>query len=754
MAKLRTRTRRIFRVGLALAVAALAGWFVLPFAVPLPEALRAPPPASAQWLDRHGELIRHLALPDSTRATPVPLDEIPSALIDCTLAAEDKRFWSHGGVDLLAIARAATDAVRQREVVSGASTITQQLIKISSPPARRTVWAKLREALAARRLEMSWDKRRILSAYLNRLDYGNLRIGPAEAARFYFQKPLADLSLGECALLAGLPQAPSRLNPLRHPQRALDRRAVVLDRLAAAGKTDAASISLARRETPVFRPLPEPRLAPWLQAPPAGGSTARTTLDLALQRRVEAIVREETLPLREANLRHAAVVAIHNPTREILVLVSSADWSDARGGQINGALAPRSPGSVLKPFTYLLALDRNQRTPVSILADVPTSFRTLEGLDLPENYDRTCRGPVTLRTALASSLNLPALRELNALGGPRPLHDLLTQLGLTTLGNDPHAHGLGLTLGNAPARLLELTNAYATLATLGGHRPPVLFPDHPTAPEQPLLDPLHCYLIADILSDPAARASLFSPGGPLDLPFRCAAKTGTSSDFHDNWCIGYTPEFTVGVWAGNFEHQPMKGLSGVDGAGPIFHRTLRALHQGTAPTWFATPHGLTEVTVDVRTGKRLPDGSTGPHVRRDLVPDSLVPPVAAADDCDAEGRARLDASFKGWFDSRHNRRRGELTLDVSLPAAEPLRIITPTNGMTYLLDPEIPGGSSRLRPVTNIPGTVRWTSETLRIEEVPDAEPIIHLTPGEHHLTATDPRDGSIRHLRIRVGSL
>lgn len=269
-----------------------------------------------------------------------------------------------------------------------------------------------------------------------------------------------------------------------------------------------------------------------------------------------------------------------------------------------------------------------------------------------------------------------------------------------------------------------------------------------------MLDPLHCYLIADILSDPAARASLFSPGGPLDLPFRCAAKTGTSSDFHDNWCIGYTPEFTVGVWAGNFEHQPMKGLSGVDGAGPIFHRTLCALHQGTAPTWFATPPGLTGVTVDVRTGKRLPDGSTGPHVRRDLVPDSLVPPVAAAADCDAEGRARLDASFKGWFDSRHNRRRGELTLDVSLPAAEPLRIITPTDGMTYLLDPEIPGGSSRLRPVTNFPGTVRWTSETLRIEEVPDAEPIIHLTPGEHHLTATDPRDGSIRHLRIRVGSL
>jgi penicillin-binding protein 1C len=251
------RTIRRHSWAMLAALACLAGlvWFVLPWCVPIPRDLLENPDASPVVLDRHGEPVSRLTLPDFTRSSPVPNDRLPADLIHCTLAAEDKRFYQHGGVDLLATGRAARDLLSNRRVVSGASTITQQLIKISSPPVRRGPMTKIREALAARRLEMTWDKGRILNAYLNRLDYGNLRRGTAEAARFYFQKPLRDLSLAECALLAGLPQAPSRLNPIRHPERALARRNNVLDRLAINGLTENGRVSAAMAEPVKLRPF-------------------------------------------------------------------------------------------------------------------------------------------------------------------------------------------------------------------------------------------------------------------------------------------------------------------------------------------------------------------------------------------------------------------------------------------------------------------------------------------------------------------
>ncbi len=749
--------RAIARLALAAALAGFVAWYGLPLMVSLPHGLLKNPQASPVFVDRHGNPVTRLALPGATRSAPVAADQLPADLVACTIAAEDKRFQSHGGVDPLATLRAARDLALHRRVVSGASTITQQLIKISLPPSERGILRKLHEALAARHLEMHWTKEQILTAYLNRLDYGNLRIGAAEAARFYFQKPLADLSLAECALLAGLPQGPSRLNPIKHPQRALSRRNTVLKRLADMNGIEASRIARAAAEPLSLRPLSEKSPAPWLAAltaPHASEGIIRTTLDLGIQNDLETIVREETAKLRDSNLRHAAVVVINPSDGGILALVSSADWNDPRGGQINGALLPRSPGSALKPFTYLLALDRGGRIPASILADVPSPFRTPEGLNLPENYDRAYRGPVTLRRALACSLNIPALRELNLLGGPAPLHETLTRLGLTTLGDDPQAHGLGLTLGNAPVRLLELTNAYATLARAGQHRPAVLFPDAAAPPvSETGFSAAAIHLIADILSDPAARAPSFPPGGPLDLPFRCAVKTGTSSDFRDNWCVGFTPEFAVGVWAGNFESQPMKGISGVAGAGPIFHRTMLRLHRDKPASWFPRPPGLLDIRIDPRNGKSFAPDDEDPRFIREIAPAERVPSPAVAADYDAQGRALLGPAYAAWFESPYNQRRGELAMDPAPPVIEPLRIITPTDGMTLLLDPEIPSGSERLRPVTNLPGTARWSSTTLRVEPS-TPEPVIHLTPGSHVLVATDPRTGETRSLTLHVKRL
>lgn len=730
----------------------MAAWFVAPFCVRLPESLLERPRQSPTLLDRRGKPILHLTLPDASRSAPVDLAGFPPDLIACTLAAEDKRFRDHGGIDYLATLRATRDLILKRRVVSGASTITQQLVKISKPSEKRGPLAKIHEILAARRLEMIWSKDRILTEYLNRLDYGNLRTGAAEAARFYFQKPLPDLSLAECALLAGIPQAPSRLNPLRHPEKAVARRNTVLQRLAASGKTESTRIARAINEPLGLRPLTENQPARWLSilTPPKSTGEIRTTLDLSVQTDLEAIAREETAKLRSSNLRHAAIVAIHNPSGEILALVSSSDWNDPRGGQFNGTTVPRSPGSALKPFTYLLAMDRNHRTPVSVLADIPSPYRTPQGVALPENYDRTYRGPVTLRSALACSLNVPAMRELNALGGPAPLHELLTQLGLTTLGSDPSAHGLGLTIGNAPVALLELTNAYATLARGGRHLPPVLFPEKPPAAFRLPVSGTSIHLITDILSDPAARAPSFPPGGPLDLPFRCAVKTGTSSDFRDNWCIGYTPEFTVGVWAGNFENQPMKGISGISGAGPIFHRAMLRLHRDQEPTWFPRPQEIIDVAIDTRTGKQILDATGNSHVVKDIVPAELAPPAATGADYDSGSRALLDPSYTAWFTSSHNHRQGELALDPAPERLEPLKIITPSDGMTLLLDPDIPSGSDKLRPVTNLPGTARWSSPTLKIDQA-TPEPVIHLTPGTHTLTATDLRTGVAHGITLHV---
>ncbi len=730
-----------------------AAWFLLPWAFPIPSTLVVDAEGSPLLLDRHGKPIRHLVSDDFTRSAPVPLSEIPPQLIDCSLAAEDKRFREHHGIDFLATARSAYDLLRNRKVVSGASTVTQQLAKLSLPPGPRTIGAKIREALLARRLEMSWSKDRILTAYFSKLDYGNLRIGPKEAARFYFQKPLRDLSLGQCALLAGLPQAPSRLNPIRNPNNALARREMVLDRLEAGGKYGSSEIDIARSEPLLLRPLKERLAAPWLRRLPDGEKSLRSTLDLDLQREIERIVSEETARLKSSNLRHAAVVVIDNSSGEILAMVSSADWRDARGGQVHGALSPRSPGSTLKPFTYLLSFRELGYFPGTVIADIPTRLRTEQGLQLPENYDRRFRGPVTIRQALACSLNVPALRELNDLGGPAPLYELLRKLGITTL-DEPAAHyGLGLTLGNAPVNLLELTNAYACLARSGLFLPTRLFMDEKAAEPVRLIDETAAWMISDILSDPKARAPSFSSGGPLDSPFRCAVKTGTSSDFRDNWCIGYTPEFTVGVWAGNFENQPMKGLSGVSGAAPIFHRAMVSAHKLLPPTWPSIPEEITEVTIDVRTGKTVPTGPIREIAEKftasEWNPRGNLVPIARAADYDLEGKVKLSAEYRDWFASPQNLRRGELAMEDASASHIPLEIDRPRDGAILLLDPELPGGGKELKFLTNLPEFTSWRCDTLEVRD-----DIAILEEGTHVLIVTDTRDASEKRITIQVRKL
>ncbi len=756
------KRRTVVRTLITLALLTIT-WQLLPYAFPIPDKLLAGPSPNPTLLDRSGQVLDDVPRLDYFRHKAASLDEIPADLVFATLAAEDKRFYSHGGADYKATARAVYQTIKFNRFISGASTITQQTVKITSPPADRNFRAKFREIQTARHLEANWDKDQILTAYLNNLDYGSHRQGSVEAAAHFFGKPIADLSLAECALLAGLPQAPSRLNPLRNPKGALKRRDWILSRLAIVFDYDQDRIAAALAEPLLLRGndhiTSAPHLAATFRADPnyRAGGTVQTTLDGKLQRRLNTVVHEELVRLEEQNVQQAALVVLHNPTGELRAMIGSADYHHPSGGQVNGALAPRSAGSTLKPFTYLLAFERGGLFPGSIVGDIPTPFRTAEGLNAPKNYDHRHYGPVTVRHALSNSLNVAAMRTLNQNGGPAPLHKLLTELGFTTLTRTPAEYGLGLTIGNAEVTLAELTNGFATLARLGDHHP-IRITQDPQTPSPLITDNSSlitaapaAYLISHILSDNTARADAFGHRSALRLPFRCAVKTGTSSDFRDNWCIGYTAEFTVGVWVGNFDNTPMRGISGVSGAGPIFHQTMLALHENTEPTWMTQPDSLTQITIDPRTGHRFirPPAPGTPHTAIELCNNDRFPLPVSPHDYNPDGLAILDTSYEEWFTSPDNLRRSDFILASETVVELTTHIITPAYGSTYLLDPELPTRGQRLKLLSNVTDDVTWECDTLTLEN-----DTALLTPGTHVITLHHPTTSQTVKRRFTVESL
>lgn len=775
--------RRTFRVGLGgvglAALLLIGGWWALRW-VPLPPGLFKPPPLAVELVDRHGQPLREIS-PTDLVTRRASLSEVPPNLMAATVAVEDRRFWDHPGVDLRAYARAAWQFVRHGHVVSGGSTIAQQVIKLAQPRPR-TLRTKVIEALQALRLEQVWTRQRILAEYLNRLDYGHLRRGCASAAAFYFGRPAGDLSAAEAAFLAGLPQGPTRLNPYRHFDRAKRRQERVLAAMRATGYLGEAEYRRALAEPIRLRPPRREFAAPHfvdlvlqLQPDPLtanAGGTLRTTLDLALNRAAGRTLREHLARLRDRNVRQGAVVVIENRTGAVRALVGSADYFAADAGQVNGAWSPRSPGSTLKPFTYLLALERGA-TPASIVADVPTEFATPTGVFAPLNYSRRCRGPTSYRLALANSLNIPAVRVLDDLGGPAALQTCLETLGLTTLTQPPDFYGLGLTIGNAEVRLLELANAYAALARLGVYRPFRLLADPPPDREgqragRRVADAGAAWLIADMLSDNAARALEFGLDSPLRFDFPVACKTGTSTDFRDNWAFGYTPEFTVGVWVGNFDGTPMQGVSGVTGAAPVLHAVFTQLHERFGTSWFAPPTNVVECLVNPWTGKRLT--AARPEAVHEKCLATCRPPLECADDYDAAGRVRLPAEYAEWLASGENWLAGRVVLaspqgvergrpfrvplpgtaaeasdrsatDAVATATAPPRVRSPLPGTVFFLDPDLPDAGDRVRLQAEPPTGLVWQSATLRIETVGN-RCFARLTEGRHELVVRDPVSG------------
>ena len=584
--------------------------------IPFPRRRLNPAPVvSLRITDRNGILLREVLSDEGGRCRWVGLSEVSPYVIKATLAAEDKDFYVHSGVQLLSTVRAFWQNARQGRVISGASTISQQLMR-NIFHGRRDLWSKLRETWLAVRLEHTVSKDEILEQYLNRIAYGNQALGIEAASRLYFDKPASHLGLAESAFLAVLPRSPSGLNPYRNIERVRHGQADILDRMNRFKFITALERERAEKERVNLLPASAKFRAPHFcdhvlsQIPSKDRrqlDAVRTSLDVRLQEKIETLLNEHLSGLREKGISNGAVVVLDNENGDVLSMTGSRDFFDeAHDGQVNGALSLRQPGSALKPFTYALALEKGM-TAASLLEDSEAQVSTLEGYYLPRNFDRRYHGPVSLRNALACSYNIPAVRILETLG-PDLLYQRLKMLSFDSLEKGPGFYGVGLTLGNGEVSLLELSRAYACLARGGlfqkdrsilgfrwangtDDREPV------PAPARRIFSTEVSYIITHILSDPDARISAFGYNSPLALPFAAAAKTGTSKDFRDNWTVGFSPRCTVGVWVGNFDGEPMHNVSGITGCGPLFRDIMQLLHGEEEDREFSRPAGVVTAPV-------------------------------------------------------------------------------------------------------------------------------------------------------------
>ncbi len=686
---------------------------------------------AVDWVDRYGATLRASGAEDGPWRRELAEGDIPESVVRCTLAAEDARFFGHGGVDVLATERAAWQWARNGRVISGASTITQQRVKLGHPRPR-TLWTKVVEATQAMRLERAWDKQRILRSYLARVDYGNRAEGLAAAARHYFGKAPRDLSWAEAAMLAGLPQAPTRLNPRLRMDRAKARQEWILGRCVKLGWLDEATARRAAGEelrlVPCTGPWTAPHFVEVVRARHGSDAAGRvmTTLDAGLQSACEGIVRARLAELSGRRVRDAAMVVIEHATGEVRAWVGSPDWSRADGGQVDGVLARRSPGSALKPFAYLRAFEGGAMAS-DVVADVPMRVWTDTGLYEPRNYDGRFRGPVSLREALAGSLNIPAVRVLEGIGGAEGFVGVMRGFGMETGGGRVGVPGLGVVLGEAEVRLVELANAYATLARMGWWIPWRVTPGDPVEGRR-VADAGACWLVADVLSDPLARAAEFGMQSVLSPGMRVACKTGTSTGFRDNWALGYTPRFTAGVWAGNFDGTPMAEVSGVSGAGVMLGDVLMELSRRHGDAgWFEEPAGLTRARVEPLSGRRRRGVGEG---REEVFLAGTRPGWERDGDRDVHGRVVLGLEYREWMEGEGARMSDRMVVKEGGGPGMPV-VITPVAGTRYVLDGDAAEGTQRV--MLRASGGTDWTSPTLRLERHGEGVEAV-LEPGRHVL--------------------
>jgi penicillin-binding protein 1C len=759
---------------LALAVLALP-WLALGLGacfLSLPVALTASEARTTVLvLDRDGRLLREVSVGRGAAEAPVQLAELSPWVVPALLAAEDARFHRHPGVDPLAVTRAFAQLVVARRVVSGASTLTQQLAR-TLQPVPRSARGKLYEMALALRIEASLPKSRILEEYLSRVEFGPNLFGIDAASRHYFGKPASALDVAEAAALVSIPRGPALYDPRRRPQLLERRRLRVLGRMALLGFLTPAELARAEltpiRVDPASGAVGAEHITFSLArrfASQAGQRTRslRTSLNAELQREAERVAKAALPSLTAHDGDAISLIVLDNETSDVLAYVGSPSYFDEkRQGANDGVVAKRQPGSTLKPFLYAAAMEDLGYGPATLLPDLPRDYLVPGGSFAPRNYDQHFRGPVLLRQALGSSLNLPALEVASRLGPPRLLQ-VLRRFGFASLERDAEHYGVGLSLGDGEVTLLELAGAYAALAR-GGERlaprfvlartgptgEPVRTPDEPG---QRVLRPELAASLSDVLSDDAARMAGFGRDSVLNLPFPVAAKTGTSKGFRDNWAVGYTHEVTVAVWVGNFDGAPLRDASGITVAGPAFHELMLAAMRGRTPAPLFDRALLSDVTVCTLSGKR-PE-AVCPHRRLERFARGHEPSEACdihvLGHVDAQGREsaarcgtktqlfeRYPVEFRAWA-AQAGRPVAGVNVSPRCPpdagVASTPQVTFPRDAQSFAIDPDGPHRQEIVLTAAASAHAVRFIIDGQKSAEIPPPFRLPwRLSPGAHQV--------------------
>ncbi|WP_375495958.1 penicillin-binding protein 1C [uncultured Nostoc sp.] len=711
---------------------------LLPYFAPVRAADIAQTQLAMQFSDRNGLSLGTLLTRDQEHTSVVPLNQVSPQFTHAILAAEDGSFYHHGALDMKAVIRAAKEAIHAKRIVSGASTITMQLARMLDP-VPRSFSGKIQEIWLSWRLAAGMNKDKILAAYINRLPMGGNIYGVEAAARIYFSIPASELNLAQASLLAAIPNNPTYFNPYEHWERLKQRQKYVLNRMVQEKYISEANATRTHSEKVVFQSrqrgiIAAPHFLFWLanqfdKTQTEEISPIRTTINRPLQQFVEAQLQQVISSLAANNVHDAAALVIDNHTGEVLAYVGSPDYfNEAKLGRNDGVQALRQPGSTLKPFVYELALEKGLIRPNTILADVPAHY-AIPGAKLysPTDYTEKFLGPVRVRIALANSLNVPAVRVLEKVGVETFL-ERLHQLGFEHLNQTPEHYGLGLTLGSGEVSLWELAHAYLIIARLGDATSLVSTFSNSLMPTDAMNRVSTSYalpnhriwqLITSILSDNHARATAFGVNSVLNLPFPSAVKTGTSSNFRDTWTVGFTTDYTVATWVGNFNGEPMRQVSGVTGAAPLWNRIMLHLHEHQEPAGFPPPEGLVQLPVCAVSGLRPTPDCTS------VVQEYFYP--EDKNNYERENQFNLPPEYDEWLAKQQQ----------SNFTSNNLRILSPHHGDLFLV---YPGGEAKqkleFKLVGNKSAPVEWWLNGEKLDTNSANSLFWYLRPGKWTLEA------------------
>jgi penicillin-binding protein 1C len=715
---------------------------------------------SGEMQDRSGRLMYAFLNSQEQWCFARDLSEISPRLIQATIAAEDRRFYRHCGVDPLAVLRAVWQNLRHRRIVSGASTLTMQVVK-QSDKSSRSLSGKIRQSFQALRLERRATKAQILRAYLNTAPYGLNLVGCEAAARRFFGKPACELTLAEAALIAGLPKTPTVYTPVNHPDKALKRRNYILRRMLDERYISSEEFCRACRD-PLGAgwysfPTLAPHLAMRLKPTIVQTGKTRTTLDQQTQMAAEHLVKE-TMQRYAGGIEHAALLVMDGPSASVLARVGSPDFFDEKSeGQVDNCRSPRSPGSALKPFTYALAIERNCLYASETLLDSSLDY----GLYDPENFDRRYRGLVSASDALRHSLNVPAVTICERVGCVN-IHSFLRHLGLSTLTQPAEHYGLGLTLGNCEVELEELAGAYCALANLGEYRPLQVIAGTSASETRRMLSRGTCLEIYNMLEQ-ALPDELGADGdGRISVAPRVAWKTGTSTGHRDAWAFMFNRHYVVGVWMGNSDGRPSPKLVGAETALPLAAKMFRSLQPKTEPTWPEPAGDLCAVRVCAVSG--LPASSYCRQTSEVFLPRNQYLNRL----CDMHYPARRGSPFaegggeviERWPGSPRGWNLARITAPVCLQAKadsaargsfQALRILCPADKAEYVLTGEANGDRITLRASLDEQVSLHWYLDDRYLgASNPRAPLVLDLKPGKHKVGCMTP-DGTVDKVQCEV---